>query len=132
MKSNFVVGICLTMLLAATFGLAQGSIVIHANIPHEFTVNGKVLPAGKYDFAYDSSQMRLTIKDSVEGSSGVALTVLTRLAGAIHTTPQDSHVVFDKIGNKYLLSELWIPGLDGFELLSTKERHEHEIINVPR
>ena len=57
--------------------------------------------------------------------------VLTRLAAGIHTTKQDAHVVFDKVGDKYTLSEIWIPGIDGFVLNMIKETHEHKILNVP-
>jgi len=55
----------------------------------------------------------------------------TRLAGGLYTTPKDAHVVFDKIGNAYVLSELWLPGEDGLLLHVTKEKHEHKVINSP-
>jgi hypothetical protein len=58
--------------------------------------------------------------------------VQTRLGAAIHTTKQDSHIVFDKVGEVYTLSEVWIPGTDGWLLFSTKGKHEHKTIDVPR
>ncbi len=55
---------------------------------------------------------------------------MTRLSGEIHTTPQDAHLVFDKVGDTYLLSELWIPGEDGYLLQITKGAHEHIVLNI--
>jgi hypothetical protein len=130
MKTN-VTAIGLAILLAATFGLAQLQHRVSAKIPYEFTAAGKVLPAGQYDFSYDVGSRQVTIKSTDKGSV-VLVPIITMLAGATHTTPSDSHIVFDKIGNKCMLSEIWITGTDGISLLSTKEMHEHEIVNVPR
>ena len=55
---------------------------------------------------------------------------MTRLSGEIHTTPQDAHLVFDKVGDTYLLSELWIPGKDGYLPQITKGAHEHIVLNI--
>ena len=132
MKTNIVVFVGLTMLLAATFGLAQGDPnKVRANIPHEFTAAGKVLPAGQYDFSYNALQRTVTIKDTDKGPA-VIMPIVTLLAGAMHTTPPDSHIVFDKVGSYHYLSEIWIPGLDGILLVTTKDKHEHEMLNVPR
>jgi hypothetical protein len=130
MKTN-ITKIGLVILLVATFGLAQLEHKISAKIPYEFTAAGKLLPAGQYDFIYDAGSRQVTIRGTEKGS-GVMMPIITLLAGAIHTTPNDSHVVFDKIGSKYMLSEIWIPRIDGISLLSTKEMHEHAIVNVPR
>ena len=130
MKTRTIVAFSLTVLLAVTFGLAQ-SRNVRAKIPFEFTVAGKVFPAGEYTFTYDARLRRVAVSDSDKRSVDY-VSIVTFLAAAMHTTPDDSHVVFDKIGNKHYLSELWIPGMDGLDLLSTKEKHEHEIVNVPR
>jgi hypothetical protein len=126
-----ITAISLTIMLAATFGLAQLQHKASAKIPYEFTAAGKVLPAGQYDFFYDAGSRQVTIKGTEKGSA-VLVPIITLLAGAIHTTPNDFHPVFDRIGNKYSLSEIWIPGIDGICLLSTKVMHEHEIVNTPR
>ena len=57
--------------------------------------------------------------------------VLTRTAGAIHNTPADAHLVFDKVGEAYTLSEIWFPGTDGYMLNILKEQHEHRVVDVP-
>jgi len=130
MKTN-IVAIGLAILLAAAFGLAQSQPQqVSAKIPFEFTAAGKVFPAGQYNFSYNSVQ-RYVIVRGVDKESEARVILVTMLARGMHTTPSDAHVVFDKIGNNRFLSELWIPGLDGLDLLSTKEKHEHEIVNVP-
>jgi hypothetical protein len=101
---------------------------IRVNIPFEFTVSGKVLPAGNYSFIPSNDGM--TVKVVGQKHSAVAV-VLTRLAAGIHTSPENSHIIIDKIGDKHFLSEIWIPGVDAFVLNATKEQHTHQILNVP-
>ena len=129
MKKNFAT-IGFTLLLAAALGLAQSSHKVQAKIPHDFTAVGKVLPAGEYTFVYDAAKRVVTIRSTEKGAVGM-MPIVTLLSGAIHSSPSDSHVVFDKIGNNYFLSEIWIPGIDGVSLLSTREKHEHEVLDVP-
>ena len=128
MKRN-IATVALLILVAATSGFAQTHRV-KATIPHEFTAAGKVLPAGEYTFGYDAQRRMVTVK--TENGSATMVPIVTLLAGAIHTTSNDSHIVFDRIGNNHHLSEIWMPGIDGVSLLSTKEKHEHEIVNAPR
>jgi hypothetical protein len=130
MKTNIFVATGLTILLAATLGLAQ-SRKISAKIPFEFTAAGKVLPAGQYDFTYNGN-MRIVVVQGIDKGSSVTVPIITWLAGAMHTTPNDAHIVFDKVANNHYLSELWFTDMDGLDLITTKEIHQHEIVNVPR
>lgn len=112
---------------AVIFGYGQPA-SIKAMIDFQFTAGGQVLPAGEYEFKRDTTAPMFRVQG--EGKNFVMAPVITRLAGAMHTTPQDAHIVFDKIGDTYLLSEIWIPGEDGFMLLATKGPHEHKVVNV--
>jgi hypothetical protein len=116
----------LFVLLAAAITYGQQS--VRVNIPFEFTVSGKVLPAGNYSFVPTSDNRSIRVAGEKESAIAV---VLTRLAAEMHTSPGDSHIVFDKIGDKHFLSEIWIPGSDAFVLNTTKEQHQHDILNVP-
>ena len=131
MKRCIVMVMSLIALLAATSGYAQAPPRITAKIAHPFTVGKSVLPAGQYDFVGESKP-RMMIRIVSEGKNIAYVPVLTQLAAAIHTTPKDAHIVFDKVGDRYWLSEIWIPGHDGYMLLSTKEKHEHEVLDVQR
>lgn len=113
------------------FGQFGQSGPVKATIPFAFTVSGKVLPAGQYAFAPGSNFETLEVRGPNTASSAI-VAVITRLAGALHTTPQDSHVVFDKVGNNYTLSEFWPLTGDGYFLFATKGKHEHAVVTVPK
>ncbi len=129
MKTRLVVVTTFLTLLGAVIAYGQLAEKVRADIPFPFTADGKVFAAGHYTFTRDSQGQTFTFRgpDNVRG----AAIVLTRLAGEIHTTPEDSHLVFDKVGDTYYLSEIWVPGSDGFLLHSTKEKHEHRVLNIP-
>ena len=102
--------------------------VITPMIDFPFTAGGKLLAAGWYEFTLDPTGPVFQVQG--EGKHSALAAVLTRLAAAIHTTPADAHIVFDKVADAYFLSEIWIPGQDGYLLQATKGRHEHKVINV--
>ena len=130
MKRSVVMALSLIAFLAVTSGYAQAQVMVTGKIAFPFTVGAKTLPPGQYDFVRDASASVIRV---VSGNKNMALaTIITRLAGAIHTTPKDSHIVFDKVGDTYMLSEIWVPGQDGYMLLSTKGQHEHAVVDVPR
>jgi len=124
-----VLGVASVFVLLAAAS-AYGQTTVSAKIPFPFTASGRSLPAGQYDFVRDTNDEAIRVTGAVKGSGAVAM-VISRLAEGMHTTPQDAHIVFDKVGEKYFLSEVWIPGADGFLLHVTKEKHEHRIQHVP-
>lgn len=42
----------------------------------------------------------------------------------------EPHIVFDKIGERYFLSEVWLPGADGYLLHATNEKHTHQHVKA--
>jgi hypothetical protein len=54
------------------------------------------------------------------------LSCFTRLGR--HDRDAEPEIVFDKLGGKFLLSEVWLPGQDGYLLLTTKEQHDHAVL----
>jgi hypothetical protein len=127
MRSRILASLCFLGLM--TVGSGYGQQKISVNVPFAFSAGDKSLPSGQYDFVRSASDKVISVVNS-QGNA-VAAQVVTRIAKEIHTTPKDAHVVFDKVGENYLLSEIWIPEIDGFEMASTKEKHEHRILNVP-
>lgn len=130
MRTRLLVTVSLFSLLAAVSASGQQPEKVGANIPFQFMVEGKVLPAGQYTFTQGANGRTITIHGS--DKAGALAPVLTRLGGEIHTTAADAHIVFDQLGDTYYLSEIWIPGEDGFLLHSTREKHTHRTVNVPR
>jgi len=103
---------------------------LKVKIDFPFTVEGKTLPAGSYEFARDSSASVPVFRVTDQGKNQVMVQVLTRLAAKLIATPEDAHLVFDKVGETYVLAEIWIPGEDGYALAVTKAKHEHKIVKV--
>jgi hypothetical protein len=106
---------------------------LRAKIPFTFHCGEKILPAGEYDFIYNTSSrwginMRVVAPD---GSANVLVEVLTRLPGAIHTTPSDAHVGFHKVANTYFLASLWLPNIDGYLTRISMEGLEQVVVDVP-
>jgi hypothetical protein len=120
--------ISLLTVLGALSAYAQSG-TIRANIPFAFSAGGKQLPAGQYAITRATNGQSINVV-SDDRKNSAAILIMTRTAGAIHTTAGDSHVVFDKVGETYTLSELWYPGTDGYVLNSTKEQHEHRVVDV--
>jgi hypothetical protein len=129
-KTRILVTIGMFVLFATTFAYAADPL-IKSSIPFQFNAGGKVLPAGQYEFTADNQAKMVTVRSTPAGSSSMVM-VVTRMAAGIHTTPADAHIVFDKVGETYTLSEIWVPGMDGFLLNVIKTKHEHKIIDVQR
>jgi hypothetical protein len=129
-KTKILLTISMFALLATTFAYGAEPLA-KASIPFQFMAAGKVLPAGEYEFASDVRTGVVRIVSTPRGSAAIA-PIITRLGAGMHTTPVDAHLVFDKVGDTYTLSEIWVPNLDGFLLHATKGKHEHKIVDVPR
>jgi hypothetical protein len=98
--------------------------VIDTTFP--FEVGGKVVPAGKYDI--EQMTQELLVFRPVKGPA-IEAKVVTRLAQPA-TPLVEPKVIFDKVGDKYIASEVWLPGRDGFLLVGTKEKHTHHAIKA--
>jgi hypothetical protein len=132
MKTRLALTIGFVTVLFLALGSAQTLSNVRANVPFAFTVGSRTLPAGVYEFIRTGDAgdvIRVTAEK--KGPSAEVL-IVTRLAADIHTTPNDAHVVFDKVGESYILSELWFLQGDGMLLHITKETHQHRTINVPK
>jgi len=124
------------LMVAALFALlavpsASAADIIKADITFPFQVSKKSLPAGNYEFRINYVDEMVNVVNS-SNNDGVIATFLTYLAPPPHSSATDAHLVFDKVGNTYTLSELWEPGRDGVLVYATKGKHEHHIIHVKR
>ncbi len=131
MKTKITKTLWITLLFGA-FALAVANAApwaIHGNIPFQFTADGKVWPAGEYMLVPDNSIGSVRVEP--EKGVGPVVPVITRLSPGMESTSTEAHAVFDKVGDTYFLSEVWIPGEDGFLLHVTKQAHEHKVVNLP-
>ena len=120
----------LPLLLMAVIGSAalttkaQSSFSVRANVPFEFIVGDKTLPAGKIVVrelsATNSGAMAISNLDA--GQNAVRIT-----HGVTNPRQADrAKLVFRKYGNRYYLAQVWIPGYDGREFSKSKSERSIE------
>ncbi len=129
MHNRRVLWTILMMALTALAAFAQSQ-SLRVTIRHAFTAGEKQFPAGQYQISRDPGLRFIRIA-AADGKNAAQVPILTRIAASTHNTPKDAHLVFDKIGQTHVLSELWIPGQDGFVLNAPTGQHEHEVIDTP-
>jgi hypothetical protein len=119
----------ISLLLAVGPATAFAQQVLMVNVPFPFLISGRSHPAGEYRLSISENRDELTITPT-KGPATVAL-VQTRLA-AVNSPEQADRVVFDKVGDLYYLSELWLPREDGFLVHTAKEAHTHHTVKISR
>jgi hypothetical protein len=111
------------MAISAGAQVGSGSTVT-ADVPFSFIVSGKTLPAGTYQIKAIGNQQQITVTSSDKKTSAIAL-VSTRLAPRSGSA---STLVFDVAGAEHYLSEIHVPGADGFQVGGAKGTHTHAIV----
>jgi hypothetical protein len=129
-KITLVMGLMGLLALASVFAGQWTAEEIKAKIDFPFTAGMKTLPAGEYTFTAVNGDQEFRVQGM--GKDGAVVNVITRLAGETYLTADEAHLVFDVVGNKYVLSEVWIPGIDGYVLQMTKGAHTHKVVKVTR
>jgi hypothetical protein len=122
--SVFVLGVFLAVAVCAH---AQEGVTV--NIPYKFEAGGKQFAAGQYTIdPGDPSQSVLFIR-SLNGKDEAELQVLTRISRGDVPTASQARVVLDKYPDKYILSEIFVPGEDGYLLKGSAETaHQHQTV----
>jgi hypothetical protein len=91
-----------------------------------FQVGDKVLPAGTYTIEQPAADA-LVLRDA-KGDM-VRMDVIVRVA-KLSPPLTESKVIFDKFGESYYISEIWLPDRDGFVVGATKEVHTHHAVKI--
>ncbi len=130
--SRFVYRMAMAAALAAGFAAipacGQTASVLTVEIPFSFKAAGQTFAAGQYHFRDAGNQSNALRLEADSGRSAVVLPVITSLGRA---GENDNHVlVFDKVGEEKVLSEVWMPGRDGLLVTATRGEHQHEIIRL--
>jgi hypothetical protein len=127
MRKQFlaVVAVCAVVLgLAGTLVWAAGAATV--DIPFSFFIKDKEMPAGRYEISVEGSNMNRLVIRAKDGGQTSMVPVLTRLAD---TGAKEPMVVFDKANDKYYLSEVHLPGKDGFAVQGAPGKHTHETVS---
>jgi hypothetical protein len=121
-----------TLLVAMVFAFVVYPAVTYAqegataDIGFQFVAAGKTMPPGNYILTANSDATAFTLASAGKGP-GVIVAPMTRLA-ASEPPSSDTRFVFDKVGNTYFLSEVWLPGEDGYLFYAAKEKHTHATV----
>jgi len=112
----------LSLLLVAGSAIAQ-TVHVRADIPFNFAVGNKTLPAGTYDFGTisigDSKTLLLQSRD------GNASMMLNSNAAETLEPANKTKLVFNRYRDQYFLSELWVAGANcGHRLPKTSREKE--------
>jgi hypothetical protein len=86
-----------------------------ANVPFEFMVGDKSLPAGAYTIASATTNGN-GLRIQCAASNDAALALTTALSGKSHPK-----LVFHRYGQRYFLAEVWSSHEDGRELMMSKQ-----------
>jgi hypothetical protein len=120
-KHAYRVLIALTLFAVLMVPATQAQSIWKAEIPFDFAVGNKWLPAGEYQVE-PRSQRFMLIQSTDARSSALAMTI------GVHAgkTSDVGKLVFNRYGEQYFLSKIWAPGSDISRELS-KCRLEREV-----
>ena len=102
MKNN-ALRILAVLGLAAVMAAPAAFAQLTVNVPFDFTVSSKTLPAGQYEIAPTSGQHVLRIRHA--DGRGVAL--VSPLFSTGRNPKNEAKLVFHRYGNQYFLSQVW-------------------------
>ena len=118
-----VVGV-IALGLAGSLAWAVGP--VSATIPFSFIVKDKEMPAGRYEILTEGRDEGALVVRNMESGAKVMVLVIERLAD---TGAKEAKIVFDKTEDgKSYLSEVHLPGKDGFLVGIAKGRETHVTI----
>ena len=135
MKKNILKSFTMLTLLVAV--ALAGAVVsanaqstsIKANIPFEFVVGDKTLPAGAYSVTTANAAFDALRIQSTDGkNSAVRLSVQTE-----QKNRSRSRMVFHRYGHNYFLAEVWNGETAGRQLAKSKQERaiERELASIP-
>ena len=114
------------MIVAASASVKAQSLQykLTADVPFDFTVSDKKLPAGKYSISRAQTSngdlvLQIVSANGKENISRLTIPVIT------HKPMNQGTLVFNRYGNDYYLSEVWpAGGSTGRELLKSRTERE--------
>lgn len=118
----------LVLLASAPAAMAQNA--VEANVPFAFKVAGRSLAPGAYEFKINRNDDTVTVSN-IKNVKAPMATVPIICSLAMHEG-QQARVVFDKVGNDLILSEVWLPDSDGILVHAEKGKHTHHVVKAEK
>ena len=127
--TKLFMSLCLVAGLGTTLAASaqvRSDATIRANIPYSFVVNNTTLPAGTYVLSVaDPYGSDLTVLEIRSANSKVAVLFETQPITDPRSAPQ-TELVFDKVGDTYFLSRVFLEGDEGSQLRKSKTQQRLE------
>lgn len=121
--SVVVAGCLLSLLLIGSAGAQEPGTRIRAQIPFDFTVKGKTLPAGVYDITRVMDEpITLLVRNIHEKKDEVVVETAPKLERKISNRDE---LIFNRYGDTYFLSDVFTAGEQtGEQLRTTHQERE--------
>jgi len=120
MKTNLL-GIFTVAALTASAAFAQSSTRVQANVPFDFIVGNRTLPAGEYKVMSQGPAPGTVMIQAADGKGAVILLALP-LYSVVER--HGGKLVFHRYSDTYFLSEIWGPGNEGRRIRTTSRERE--------
>lgn len=128
MKHNNSYGALLILAMALIVGApmiqAQSKARARANVPFDFTLDQKAMPASTYEVSSLSEKV-LAVRNLNSGESRLVIEAMQVEASPNAGTPH-AKLVFRKYGDQYFLAEIW-DGQHNRGIAFPESKREHEI-----
>jgi hypothetical protein len=98
---------------------------IKVNIPFEFNVGKKLLPAGTYQCSVTIRMDKPVLSLKSDKDVQTSIPIITRLDRSAF---RDASLIFDSADKHRTLSEVWITGEPGILVYAGPKEHTHEIV----
>jgi hypothetical protein len=129
MTTNLVAMMALAIVSLTTFAAAIESVRVKANVPFEFSVANKVMPAGEYEMTEASLNKLLVIRNFGKRQAAGAVAVREQAGKTI----TQSSLEFRRYGSQYFLAKVWIKGsheIVTFQQSSQERKAADELRNL--
>jgi hypothetical protein len=120
MKTNLL-GIFTVAALTASASFAQSSTPLQANVPFDFIVGNRTLPAGEYKVMNQGPAPGTVMIRTTDGKGSVILLALPLYSVVAR---HSGKLVFHRYGDTYFLSEIWGPDNEGRQIPTTNRERE--------
>lgn len=124
--ATMFVGIIALAFVSAVASSAQNSHSTVVDIPFDFTVKGKSLPAGEYIISRSSAADSTGLKIQRRDGRGNAIVLSRSIQNGERA--RESRLVFNRYGEQYFLSQVWTLGeTEGRQLYKTGRERSLEV-----
>ena len=95
-----------------------------ANVPFNFNVGGKILPAGNYSISFINTSSDKRVLQLVRSEGGAAILIQT--TDVVGKPDETAKLEFNRYGNQYFFAQVWLPS-DGIGMQARKSEQEKRI-----